>query len=65
MPAYLIARVDITDLERYPHYLKATPPIIEKFGGKAIYSIKNYNTPARKRSWSFPRCSNYKLSIIL
>ncbi|MCX6690228.1 MAG: DUF1330 domain-containing protein [Methanoregula sp.] len=36
MPAYIIARVDITDREQYRHYLNATPPIIEKFGGKAI-----------------------------
>lgn len=36
MPAYLIARVDITDLEQYRQYLNATPSIIEKFGGKAI-----------------------------
>jgi uncharacterized protein (DUF1330 family) len=36
MPAYLIARVDITDWERYQHYLNATPSIIEKFGGRAI-----------------------------
>jgi uncharacterized protein (DUF1330 family) len=36
MPAYLIARVDVTDPGQYRHYLNATPPIIEKFGGKAI-----------------------------
>ncbi len=36
MPAYIIARVTITDPEQYRHYLNATPPIIEKYGGKAI-----------------------------
>ena len=36
MPAYLIARVDITDPEQYRHYLNATPSIIETYGGKAI-----------------------------
>ncbi len=36
MPAYIIARVDITDVEQYRQYLNATPPIIEKYGGKAI-----------------------------
>jgi len=36
MPAYIIARVDITDREQYLHYLKATPSIIEKYGGRAI-----------------------------
>jgi len=35
-PAYLIARVTITDPEQYRHYLNATPAIIEKYGGKAI-----------------------------
>jgi uncharacterized protein (DUF1330 family) len=29
MPAYTIARVDITDREQYQHYLKAAPPVIE------------------------------------
>ena len=36
MPAYLIARVDVTDRERYRHYLNATPSSIEKYGGTAI-----------------------------
>ncbi|MCK9592009.1 MAG: DUF1330 domain-containing protein [Methanoregula sp.] len=36
MPAYLIARVEVNDWERYRHYLNATPSIIEKFGGRAI-----------------------------
>lgn len=36
IPAYLIARVDITDPEQYRHYLNATPSVIEKYGGKAI-----------------------------
>jgi uncharacterized protein (DUF1330 family) len=36
MPAYVIARVDITDRQQYQHYLKATPPVIEQFGGRVI-----------------------------
>ena len=36
MPAYIIARVDITDREKYQNYLKAAPPVIEQYGGKVI-----------------------------
>ena len=36
MPAYLIARVHVSDWERYREYTKATPPAIEKYGGRFI-----------------------------
>ncbi len=36
MPAYIIARVDISDREQYQNYLKAAPPVIEQYGGKVI-----------------------------
>ena len=36
MPAYLIARVHVTDWERYRRYTKATPAAIKKFGGRFI-----------------------------
>jgi uncharacterized protein (DUF1330 family) len=36
MPAYLIARVDIADWDRYYQYLNATPRIIEKHGGVVL-----------------------------
>lgn len=36
MPAYIIARVDITDPIQYRLYLDAVPPVIEKYGGTAI-----------------------------
>ena len=36
MAAYLIARVTVTDMEQYQAYMKLTPAIIEKFGGKFI-----------------------------
>ena len=36
MPAYLIARVEVTDWSRYREYTKATPAVIEQFGGKLI-----------------------------
>ena len=36
MPAYLIANVEIKDTERMNDYLKATPAIIKKYGGKFL-----------------------------
>ena len=36
MPAYIIARVQVTDWERYREYTKATPGVIEKYGGRFI-----------------------------
>jgi uncharacterized protein (DUF1330 family) len=36
MPAYLIARVEITEWARYREYMKATPAAIAAFGGKFI-----------------------------
>ena len=36
MPAYLIARVQVTEWERYRQYTQATPAAIEKFGGRFI-----------------------------
>ncbi len=36
MPAYIIARVRITDREQYRKYLEAAPEIILQYGGKVI-----------------------------
>jgi uncharacterized protein (DUF1330 family) len=36
IPAYIIARVNVTDPGQYRKYLDAVPPIIEKYGGKAL-----------------------------
>jgi len=36
MPAYIIARVQVRDWERYREYTKRTPAAIEKFGGRFI-----------------------------
>ena len=36
MPAYVIARVEITDPIRYREYTQATPAAIARFGGKFI-----------------------------
>ena len=32
----MIARINVTDPERYKNYIAATPAIIQKFGGKFI-----------------------------
>ena len=36
MAAYIIARVNVTDMEPYRKYMKATPDAIVQFGGKFI-----------------------------
>ncbi len=36
MPAYMIARIDVTDPERMADYLKHTPRILDRFGGRFI-----------------------------
>jgi len=36
MPAYLIARVQVTDWERYREYTGATPAAIAKYGSRFI-----------------------------
>ncbi len=36
MPAYIIARVEVTDWTRYREYTKATPAAVARFGGKFI-----------------------------
>ncbi|MCZ6665193.1 MAG: DUF1330 domain-containing protein [Gammaproteobacteria bacterium] len=36
MPAYLIARVEISDPERYSSYTAVSPGVVEKFGGRFI-----------------------------
>ena len=36
MSAYIIAKVEVTDMEQYKDYMKLTPAAIEAFGGKFI-----------------------------
>ena len=36
MPGYIIARIDVTDWDRYKEYVKATPAVIAQFGGRFI-----------------------------
>ena len=36
MPAYLIVRATVTDMERYQQYMRLTPGILEKYGGEFV-----------------------------
>lgn len=36
MAAYILARIEVTDWDRYGEYMKRTPGVIAKFGGKFI-----------------------------
>ena len=36
MPAYLIVRANVTDMAQYQKYMKLTPAILEKYGGRFI-----------------------------
>jgi uncharacterized protein (DUF1330 family) len=36
MAAYIIADVEITDLEEYQRYAKQVPPTLEQYGGKFL-----------------------------
>lgn len=36
MPAYIIARIEVTDWNRYREYTKLTPAAIARFGGRFI-----------------------------
>ena len=36
MAAYMIARINVTDWDRYNEYIKVTPDIITKYGGRFI-----------------------------
>lgn len=36
MAAYLIVRVNVTDMDQYREYMKLTPGIIAQYGGKFI-----------------------------
>jgi len=36
MPAYLIVRAKVSDMQQYQEYMKLTPAIVEKYGGRFI-----------------------------
>ncbi|MEM7536085.1 MAG: DUF1330 domain-containing protein [Chloroflexota bacterium] len=42
MASYVIARVNVTDMEQYKEYMKLTPDAIAKYGGKFI--ARGHNT---------------------
>ena len=51
MAAYMIARVNVTDWEKYNEYIKVTPDIIAKYGGRFIVrggETVNLEGPAEK-----------------
>ena len=53
MPAYFIAQVDIKDLEKFGEYAKATPPLIEKYGGKFL--VRGGPMEKVEGDWDLPR----------
>ncbi len=36
MSGYMIAMVDVSDMEQYKKYMQLTPAIVEKFGGRFL-----------------------------
>ena len=36
MPAYLIVRAKVRDMEQYQKYMRLTPGILEKYGGRFV-----------------------------
>lgn len=36
MPAYLIARVEISDPKQYAQYIAAAPAVVEQYGGRFV-----------------------------
>lgn len=36
MSAYMIVRVNVTDMQQYQEYMKLTPTIVQQYGGKFI-----------------------------
>ena len=44
MTAYIIARIEITDPERYPDYVAETPALIAKHGGRFVVRGGNPET---------------------
>jgi uncharacterized protein (DUF1330 family) len=50
MPAYVIADVHVTDLERYPEYVRQVPGTLEPFGGRFI--ARGGQTDVREGEWN-------------
>lgn len=50
MPAYLIANIDLHDVERYKDYVEHVPALIEKHRGK--YRVRGGDSQVLEGSWS-------------
>lgn len=50
MPGYLIADIEITDLDMYDEYRKVVPATIEKYGGE--YIIRGGTAEALEGDWN-------------
>lgn len=54
MPAYLIGRVDVTDLEKWKEYAAAAGPAADKYGGKYLVrggpseGLENYEDEGKR-----------------
>ena len=49
MSAYVIAEVEVTDLETFEEYRKLVPPTIEAFGGR--YVVRGGAIESREGGW--------------
>ncbi len=52
MPAYIIARVDVTNPDKYKNYMALTPAAIEKAGGRFVIrggAVTTLEGPAEDR----------------
>ncbi len=50
MKAYLIADIDVHDLDRYKEYVALVPPFVEKHGGR--YLIRAGHTEVKDGTWN-------------
>jgi uncharacterized protein (DUF1330 family) len=51
--AYIVARIDVTDPERYAKYVAVTPGVVARFGGRFLARGGRYDAkegPARARN---------------
>jgi uncharacterized protein (DUF1330 family) len=51
--AYIVARIDVTDPERYANYVAVTPGVVARFGGRFLARGGRYEAkegPARARN---------------
>ena len=54
MPAYMIGRVDVTDMDKWKEYAAAAGPAVAKFGGKylvrggAMEGLENFEDEGKR-----------------